>query len=402
MTKLLHAIIHGHSHEAMFETCQYMRSQNLEEMEETWISAVAMIGKRKMFEHSKTWRVVQEQLWSLLRREEYHIREVLEMTAMLILLHKKLASYPEKVATMAMLRKSIVDHFPEGATLSYKGQEVFRRIIPQHASDVLAFAHRILAGFTKLIHEERWDDMYNALTYLSARNLSLPLPGEWPAPNIKEAQKGNPCWFLWGAMISAMPCYSDVERAWQIFCWQWKPSHRKARLGLLCGMVHFAKQQVDDIPMWTKEDLMVLQKVREVSEQLWQEVNMQEPREPHEVSEPHDEPDILVQYHPRGIRSKPPEDPSTAQHEKTIKFRERRGLQEDGDIKTSKNTKIKKIDEASDTDPRLRWLDYGTEGKGDTRNASQTSPKQSVGEHLFVSEKRVGSMEKRKHMGYSV
>ena len=366
---LLDAFARGSCEEALYYTCVYIHRREVEALENTWIELSAAIGERLEMPYYQTWTHVNQRLLHLIEDDCFHIRDALEMTSMLLLLYLRVKESSKIVATNVKLKKQILEQFPEGSVLSYRGQEVFRRILPAATSDTHAFCHRVLAGLTRLMDAGEWRYVRDALEYIHKKKLAIPLPHVWPCPDEKEAQKGHPCWFLWGALLCAVSD-PNVATNWKLYSWNWRPSYRKTRAGLLMGVVHLASKSNAVEPIWTAKEGLVIDKVKQHAVELWAEVRQREPPQDAAVEASCDSSDELTGIHqlahimPRQSYAPRPQ-PSMHETEEKPRLIDVTHRYKDSASKGVQKPKIKKVGdnhEAGNTDSRHRWLDFGEKG----------------------------------------
>lgn len=372
--KLHDAFARGSSEEALYYTCIYLKEGKTDELEDIWIEVSASIGERMDMPYYYTWTHINKELLRIIKDERIHIADALNITAMLLLLYLRVKNNSKNVATNLKLKKEIVEHFPEGSLLSYRGQEVFRRILPNDSSPTFEFCHRILAGLTKLLDEKRWNIVRNSIEYIYKKKLEIPLTNKWPAPNDKEAHQGHPCWFLWGALLCGNNSNNNDENVatnYELYIWNWKPSYKKTRCGLLYGIVHILSKSNEIQPTWSAKEEIILNKIKEHAMDLWNQVrneNTNNEDNGNESEEELEEGNMDGVYHlqrllPRSIQMRvlppPTEDFNDPKYTRTIDItkQEKKGK----DIK-EKRTKIKKEseqqNETSDSDSRFRWFDF--------------------------------------------
>jgi hypothetical protein len=224
------------------------------------------------------------------------------MTTMLSLLHKRLAiqntmDMNSKKFKRQQVKKEILEYFPEKARLSYRGMEVFEKIIPKAPEDLNAFVHRILAGFMRLFEQKQVYEVYQSLVYLSKRRLQLPLPTAWPAPDEESAKQGDPIWLLWGMVLLYFHS-PDVATNWRLFCQNFKKKHKVQRVGLLYG-ISFHLDVATNPLLWTPQEENTLWKVKEMAPSLWADFLQQKKEEAGE-SEDVEEESPLSYFEPRG------------------------------------------------------------------------------------------------------
>jgi hypothetical protein len=362
---LITALVEGASDQALYFTCVCLRDGHIDAMEEAWIEMTAKIGAMSHMMYTRTWMDVNRTLVSLIESESYHIADALGMTTRLFLLYHRLEKARDKTP-MQQMRRNVLEHFPEGATLTQRGFALFQKVLPPPESPAHAFCQRLLAGFSKLYDARAWKEMHSGLEYISRKKLQIPIPSTWPAPSEEEALKGEPLWFLWGMIHCMMGSYSEVATLWQLFSWKWRKGHKATRLGLLWGCACVLHSEVEFV--WTKQEQAMLARVEELSVELWKHVREEGCMEGQDdVPEDSVVTNMMATFHPRrDARSVEPEPIPEPIQVKVIEVRKggRRGG--DADIKgtRSKVKKVNQLHEASDSDPRYRWLDFGTKGSG--------------------------------------
>lgn len=194
----------------------------------------------------------------------------------------------------ATLRSKVIKFFPENAGLSSAGIKRYARILPYHEASsnrlqygngnvnsnstihdddpdstlyLDMFCKRILAGISKLMIEKKYDDIRNSIEYIAKKKVRIQLLDKWPAPTIDDAEKGDTCWFLWGAMF----CFYGEETAtnYKLFTWNWRKSSRNERLGLLLGLPYIIDTNVS--VEWTYNEISIMERVENSAKELWAE-----------------------------------------------------------------------------------------------------------------------------------
>jgi len=275
---LLQKCIEQDSTSCLYITCEYLLNGNISSLEDEWINISSQIGFNKKLVFGKLWCEVNEELVSLLKKENLNVKDALIMTSKLYILNSRLSdSFVATNENIKKIRNEIIEFFPESAALSYEGIKMYRRLLPSQTADNYIFYSRILASFSKLFEsyidkgeESKQDDIRNALEYISRKRNEMNLPSQWPLPSMqKNMGFGDPVWFLWGMML----CYfSDKKVAtnFELFSWNYKKSLKLNRIGLLWGLAYCFKNNL--AYSWTSEETKVLQKVDEIAADLWKDV----------------------------------------------------------------------------------------------------------------------------------
>mgnify|MGYP003329720118 FL=1 len=260
------AITDNDSTQALYITCLYIIKEQFGYLEDEWISMSSHIGKKEGLSFGKTWIDINNEIIKLIDADEYHIQEALICTTKLMLLNQRDIDI-QKSQRVNELRNAIISCFPDKAMLSPQGKDVFKRILPPENNELFAFYNRILAGFSKIIGENKYDDIRTGLEYISRKRLSLPIDNIWPAPTETDALGGDPCWLLWGMLLSMYSNNINVATNFKLFTLNWRKSVRNERIGLLWGVAYILDDYSDLI--WTEYELSVFVKVKNVTNELW-------------------------------------------------------------------------------------------------------------------------------------
>lgn len=286
---LFESMLKNDSTTALYKTCEYIKHRNTDKLEDEWIMMTAHIGKF-ISEGGDTWVHVNAELIRLLESDRLNVVHALVMTAKLFLLFQRV-NRVYKEASIKHLREEIIDNFPEGAMLSYAGLQKFSKILPGIDDETYPFYNRILAGVTHLIAEHESDTLRKSLEYLTRKKIKMVMPNVYPAPSVKENKRGDSVWFLWGAILLH---YDDEKIAtnFKLFSWKYQGNlaQRNGRIGLLWGMPYCIRTNV--APIWTREELKLIERVQGVAKDLWEEVNTTKTKEEHNVG-------IMQSFYPR-------------------------------------------------------------------------------------------------------
>lgn len=303
--QLLQCILADDIGGALELTCHYMYTKSTDDIEDEWIMISAYIGKTVGMPFGGLWGLINLEILELVEADEIHVVNALLCTAKLVLLYKRCKGLLENSASrnmhVATLRSKVLKHFPEDADLSQSGLTKFARILPYPSrspshthsranahtnmytyedndddtdtdtdiDNMNVFCRRILASLSKLMTEKRLDDVRHSIEYLSKKKLRIQLPKTWPAPNADEAEKGDMCWFLWGALS----CYykqEHVDTYLRLFTWNWtKSCLRVERIGLLLGFIYTTDDTVSTD--WSYNESTILDNIQHSATDMWQQ-----------------------------------------------------------------------------------------------------------------------------------
>ena len=285
--ELYNAMLNGSSSDALTLTCMHLHDSTTTVMEDDWINFSALIGKTPELSYGSLWNQMNKSILDFIDAEEVDAKDAMIITIQLMLLYKR-CNTNYQPHTIDLLRKKIIQHFPENAKLSSAGLAKYTPILSilndiqnsstSSESDISLFCQRILAGLSKLMSENNYDDMRYSLEYLCKKKIVIPLPSLYPCPNMEEAEKGDIIWFLWGAILcfygdkNSSHTYNEVTKSivftnYSLFIVNWKRTLSKDRLGLLWGVSYALNTNV--VPEWTYNEKNILDTLDTNATTMW-------------------------------------------------------------------------------------------------------------------------------------
>jgi hypothetical protein len=285
--ELYNAMVNGSSSDALMLTCTHLYDNTIYIIEDDWINFSALIGKTPELSYGSLWNNINKNILECIDAEEVDATDIMMCTVKLMLLYKRCNTNYQPL-TIQLLRQRVINLFPEKAILSPAGLLKYSQILSvlndiknsenSTESDVSLFCQRILAGLSKVMSENSYDDMRYCLEYLCKKKIVIPLPTQFPCPNMEEAEQGEIIWFLWGALLCF---YSDkngshkynettkdiVFTNYSLFIANWKKSSNKDRLGLLWGVPYALNTNVE--PDWTYTERVIIDKLQENGVDIW-------------------------------------------------------------------------------------------------------------------------------------
>lgn len=311
--QLVQAALQGESDRAMHLTCTSIHAGHIDALEDAWVELAARIGARPIMPYAHTWLHTCTCIAKLLHGDTMSVPDALQVTAMLVLLfHRPSAAAVGDVQPhMQALRKEIVENFPEGGMLSLRGQQCFGRLLPPHGTEVHVFAQRILSGFGRLFEQSDPHAMHRSLEYVARKKVQIPLQHVWPAPTPEQADKGDPCWFLWGMLLlyATGAEASAVQTMYELYVHRWRCAVKTARMGLLTGAAHVLcghRRHMDG--GWSDTETRVLQNVHTMGPRLWESVRKPQNNNSDAGKEERPRPDgmsLISTFFPRVVKNRP-------------------------------------------------------------------------------------------------
>ena len=298
--ELYNAMFNGSSSDALMYTCTHLYENTPTIMEDDWINFSALIGKTPEFPYGNLWNQINKSILRFIDAEEVEPKDAMVCTVQLMLLYKRCNTNYQPL-TIDVLRKKIIDVFPEKAVLSATGLIKYQPILSilndvtqssnSSESDISLFCQRILAGLSKVMSENNYDDIRNSLEYLCKKKLVISLPSLYPCPNMEEAERGEIIWFLWGALLcfygdkNSSYKYNEVTKDivftnYTLFVTHWKKSANKERLGLLWGVPYALNSNV--VLEWVYNERIILDKLDTNALEMWNSF-VDEEREKEEI-----------------------------------------------------------------------------------------------------------------------
>ena len=289
-SELYNAMLNGSSSDALILTCMHLHENTTVIMEEEWINFSALIGKTPEFPYGSLWNQINKNILDFIDAEEVDAKDAMVCTIQLMLLYKRCIEINAKSQplTINMLRQKVIHLFPEKAVLSAAGLIKYKDILSvlndiknsetSSESDISLFCQRILAGLSKVMSENNYDDMRYCLEYLCKKKIAIPLPTLYPCPNMEEAERGEIIWFIWGALMcfygdkNGSYKYNEATKTivftnYTLFVTHWKRTTNKERVGLLWGVPYALNTNV--IPEWTYTEKVILDKLNETGAEMW-------------------------------------------------------------------------------------------------------------------------------------
>ena len=288
--ELYNAMINGSSSDALMLTCMHLYENTTVIMEDDWIVFSALIGKTPEFPYGSLWNQINKSILNFVDAEEVDAKDAMVCTIQLMLLYKRCNENNANIQplTINLLRQKVIHIFPEKAILSSAGLIKYTPILSvlndiknsetSSESDVSLFCQRILAGLSKVMSENSYEDMRYSLEYLCKKKIEIPLPSKYPCPNMEEATRGEIIWFIWGAILCF---YGDKNGSYKynettkdivftnytLFVTHWKRVSNKERLGLLWGVPYSLNTNV--VPEWTYTEKIILDKLDNGGIEIW-------------------------------------------------------------------------------------------------------------------------------------
>ena len=301
---ILQALRERKSDQALYETCTYLAKNDTEALEDEWISILAEIGLSSSLASSSScgpWMQCVSDVKTLVDADAIDVTDAIVLTTKLYLLYIRTVS--PRCDSLPKLREKVIEHFPQGGRLSYKGAILYEDIIPPETDkDLHEFAHRILSGFIKLFHGHH-PNATDAIEFIARKKVVISMKKVWPAPTPQEAAKGDPVWFAWGAVLLYFPNDTYIQTAWSLFSQRWKRKHKMERLGMLVGSTCCAvttEKSVTDA--WTKEEMKVIENISQLAPDLWASHSPPAPIKSPQRG-PLESHEVLTEFIPRTIKT---------------------------------------------------------------------------------------------------
>jgi hypothetical protein len=338
---LMIAIMRNDLESALYETGDLLRKGATEMLETTWIYTLARVAENVRLPHVGEYQRCIMTLKKILDDEEIRIKDAFLFTVRLSFLSSKYTCQYAR-PTIGKLKEKVIMHFPEGATLSPKGAELFQSILPPKETDEHAFLQRILAGLSKLWAQEQWDDVRLAMEYLSRKRLAVPKP-KWIMPNVVD--DGDITWVLWGAVLLYFSKDPIVATIYHLFTFHFKKGAKSDRLGLLWSVSYIHSCSYNEVDTWTLPEKTMYQHIENNVQDLWNQL------QPEDVLTEQSCVEFWHQYMPRGLQRAAYSEPFK-EEKRTLRIKGNKDIKET----SGKVNKVLKANEADHSDSWYRGL----------------------------------------------
>lgn len=352
--ELLVAIIHNDPEAALFETGRCLYHGDTDELLQILVSACAFAAETITQDTVDLYLDVISHIKRCIDSEKLLIRDAFQGTLLLCFLFGRSKGLPTKTS-LPKLKDQILPLFPDKASLSKRGEELFGKLLPSKDTEEYTFSQRILAGLSKLFADKEIDKIRYALEYLSRKRYHIAKP-RWLAPQIGEDQ--DIIWILWGAVMIAYSGNVYVATLFDLFCLDFKKSHKLSRAPFLWIIPYVVDMPPPDKleVTWSHVESQLYHKVTETTVDLWKQIQdaFGEDKQPE-----HEAQSILETYMPRGMNTQCSYIEPFKEETKSVKVR--RGGDtyriKESSSKVSK-TETSKNNETYPFDPRYRGFDY--------------------------------------------
>lgn len=286
---LYHAIFEYDAEHILYETGLLLKAGGTDELENTWIDILCKIAEHVASMEATLFLEVLILLDSVLLQPQIVVRDAFILSVKLSYLLKRVSCHARDKSSIHKLRDKIKTLFPETAALSQEGVATFSKILPPvDKVDEYQFAHRIIAGLSKIWTECRYEDARNCMEYLSRRRIEI-------------ADEMDMTTFLWGVIHIFFKNEENVATTYRVFSWNETKKTRKERIGLLWSLFYWVrppKANIANTLVWRDDEVRVFQRIHEKHKDLWQQIMEEDAQE---VSEKEvTGVDMMLSFEPRG------------------------------------------------------------------------------------------------------
>lgn len=294
-------IVDGDVNGILVETGELLLRSDFAGLEDTWLACLSTIGERMAAGTGfiGLWLAVAEEMHGLFMKVDENgglpIRNAFRVSVSLMFLFRRLAAAGcnrvREKPTMGVLRGQIMDHFPVGAALTEAGARQFGVLLEGLTEEETAFAHRILAGMSRLWSTgggaaevgTAGEAVVKAIDYLVRKRLNIPLIGSrealgWLLPSREEGEKGDFTWFIWGMMIlyfGKKGEAADIKMLHELYIWNWRRGVKSSRIGLVLGagkMLGAPASDKDGSGGWLPDEIDLLQEIDMKTPEFWKKI----------------------------------------------------------------------------------------------------------------------------------
>lgn len=251
-------------------------------LQSTLISACSYIGSFISIFEIHLWLDTVDSIISVIDDQQIDIKNIYILITKLCILcqnYNKKSTTKTGMLSVKVVREKIIDMFDINSKLSDAGITKFSCILPPYDSPSYNIAIQILTGYTNIFKQistlssdsdaDKLSDLSNKIRH----SFDYIIRKKYTFETSFYENDSDAVWFLWG-IISILYQDRDIDIIYRLFCFEYKKNIKKYRIGLLWGcalaMVFIEKKDVSR--KWNNEELNMLNKIYEVSIDLFKDI----------------------------------------------------------------------------------------------------------------------------------
>lgn len=254
--------------------------KNLDCIIHTFIACCSYIGSFITIYDIKLWIDIIENLILFINNEKIIIKDIyLLVTKMCILCDIYIKNPVVKTGTVniKLLRSKIIDIFEvNNFKLSTNGSAKFEGLLPPINSEAYNLSIQIITGIVYIIKQVELSNDYNIINDWANKmrqSFDYIIRKKYTFETKFYETDNDAVWFLWG-ILSILTIENDLNIIFQLFVYEYSKKNKSNRIGLLWGSalaIIYTKKK-DIARLWNKKELMVIQKIDEISLELYNDI----------------------------------------------------------------------------------------------------------------------------------
>ena len=281
--ELFDFVCKGNIEKSLYSTCIFLiENSNIEVLEETLISICSHIGTFINIREISKLNDICISTKNLIYNETINVSDYLILiTKMCILCNTYNINPVHKTGVIPItnLREKILDVFSDDFKLSTNGIMKFEMIIPPTDSDAYLLSLRILSAFVKLIKivEDIPTEDSKKIEIISIKFkncFDYIIRKKYVIQTKLNPNEYDPIYFLWGFIEILYQHEPFINVYFNLFSHNYKKTLKMQRIGLIyassVSIIYSHKRSMSI--SWNQDELNVMQKTKEISNELMKQV----------------------------------------------------------------------------------------------------------------------------------
>ena len=269
-TELFISIQKNLPQQALYHTGEMAKTSKIDLLEKTWLYTLSYIANFSQLSFKKFHSIVIN-LLNILEADSFHIADAFHLTLQLCLMFKDSSQYimlPK--LQIATLRNRVIGFFSDEFKLSEKGLSSFKYLLTTNEQEK-EFVIKIITGLIQLWNQKKSVELRNTLEYIDRKHYEIELPTtvhlEWGSNHYSFTV------ILWETLCILEPMFKPIAKLFKI---QYtRKNHYNYSLPYLL-ITHTFLQSSYNVD-WTEQEYTILDKVKRMSDELYQQIEIEEP-----------------------------------------------------------------------------------------------------------------------------
>ena len=255
--------------QALYHTGELAKTYKIDLLEKTWLYTLSYIANFSQLSFKKIHSIVIN-LLTILEADSFHIADAFHLTLQLCLMFKDSSQYimlPK--LQIATLRNRVIGFFSDEFKLSEKGLTSFKYLLTTNEQEK-EFVIKVITGLIQLWNQKKSIEFRNTLEYIDRKHYEIELPTDvhlqWGSNHYSFTI------ILWETLCVLEPMFKPFA---QLFKIQYTRKHHYTYSlpFLLVTHTYLQSSYNND---WTEQEYTILDKVKKMSDELYQQIEVEE------------------------------------------------------------------------------------------------------------------------------